>query len=89
MNYINILTITITLFAVIDMLGNIPLILRLREERGHIESLKGTIISTVIMIFSLFFGKTAFNVLGIETHHFGFAGSLLILYFGTRMVLDI
>lgn len=69
------------------MLGNIPLIIRLKEEYGGIESLKGTIIAVVIMIAFLFFGKTIFNVLGLETHHFGIAGAVLILYFGVKMVI--
>lgn len=85
----NILTIAITLFSVIDMIGNIPLILKLRKDNGHINSLKGTIISTIIMIVFLFFGKFIFIFLGIETHHFALAGSLLLLYFGTKMVLGI
>ena len=89
MNYINILTISITLFAIINMIGNIPLIIKLREEYGEIESLKGSIISTVIMIVFLFFGKTLFNILGIETYHFGLAGAFLIIYFGVKMVLGI
>lgn len=88
-NFVSVLTIAITLFAIIDMLGNIPLIIKLREEYGEIESLKGTIISGIIMIVSLFFGKTLFNILGIETYHFGLAGSFLILYFGVKMVLGI
>ena len=88
-DFLNILTVTITLFAVIDMLGNIPLILRLREDYGHINSLKGTIISVVIMIIGLFFGKTIFGLLGLETYHFGLAGSFLLIYFGIKMVLDI
>lgn len=89
MDFINILTVTITLFAVIDMLGNIPLIIKLRKDIGEIESLKSTLISVGIMVGSLFFGKTVFNLIGIETHHFALAGSFLILYFGVKMVLGI
>lgn len=86
---LGILTVSITLFAVIDMLGNVPLIIKLREEYGHIDSLKGSVISTIIMVLTLFFGKTIFSVLGIATHHFALAGSFLIIYFGIKMVLDI
>jgi len=86
---LSVLTVFLTLFAVIDMPGNVPLIIRLRKENGHIESGKSTIIATVIMISILFIGKTAFSLLGIETFHFALAGALLILYFGVRMVLGI
>ena len=72
------------------MLGNIPLILKLRKENnGHIDSLKGTIIAVVIMILALFAGKELFKLLGIEVSHFAIAGSLLLLYFGVKMVLGI
>lgn len=89
MNLVNITTITITLFAVIDMLGNIPLVIKLRKDYGEIESIKATLISALIMIFTLFFGKSLFNLMGIETYHFALAGSFLLLYFGVRMVLGI
>jgi multiple antibiotic resistance protein len=86
---LNILTAALTLFAVIDMVGNVPLIIKLRKTHGEIESLKGTIIAACIMISTLFVGTTVFNLLGIETFHFGLAGSFLILYFGVKMVLGI
>lgn len=89
MDLLGIMTVTITLFAVIDMLGNVPLIIKLREDYGHIDSLKGSIISSIMMIITLFFGKTIFSLLGIATHHFALAGSFLIIYFGVKMVLDI
>jgi len=86
---LNILTATLTLFAVIDMLGNVPLIIKLRESHDEIESLKGTLIAASIMILTLFIGTTIFKLLGIETFHFGLAGSFLILYFGVKMVLGL
>ena len=86
---INIFTAAVTLFAVIDMIGNVPLIIKLRETHGEIESLKGSIISAAIMIATLFGGSYVFKLLGIETFHFGLAGSFLILYFGVKMVLGI
>lgn len=89
LNLVEIITVAITLFAVIDMLGNIPLIINLRKQHGEIESLKGTIVSVLIMIGMLFFGKALFNLIGIETYHFALVGSLLILYFGKNMVLGI
>jgi len=89
MNIAHIITISITLFAVIDMLGNIPLIIKLRKDFGEIESFKATIISVCIMIVTLFFGKTMFNLMGIEVYHFALAGSFLLLYFGVKMVLGI
>jgi multiple antibiotic resistance protein len=87
--FLNVLTVFLTLFAVIDMPGNVPLVIRLRKENGKIDSAKSTIIATVIMISILFIGQTLFRLLGIETFHFALAGALLILNFGVKMVLDI
>jgi len=89
MDPISILTIFLTLFAVIDMVGNVPLIIKLRKDYGEVESFKSTLISTFIMILFLFTGTSLFKLIGIETQHFALAGSLLILYFGIRMVLGI
>lgn len=87
--YLNVLTVFLTLFAVIDMPGNVPLVIRLRKENGKIDSAKSTAIATVIMVSILFAGQTLFRLLGIETYHFALAGAMLILYFGVRMVLGI
>lgn len=86
---LSVLTVFLTLFAVIDMPGNVPLVIRLRKENGKIDSAKSTVIATVIMISILFAGQTLFSLLGIETFHFALAGAMLILYFGVRMVLGI
>lgn len=86
---LNTLTAALTLFAVIDMVGNVPLIIKLRKTYGEIESFKGTYIALCIMIGTLFVGTYVFQLLGIETFHFGLAGSFLILYFGVKMVLGI
>jgi multiple antibiotic resistance protein len=86
---LNVLTVFLTLFAVIDMPGNVPLIIRLRKENGEVESAKSTIVATIIMISMLFFGDLLFKLLGLEVFHFALAGSMLLLYFGVRMVLGI
>lgn len=85
----NILVVTMTLFAVINMMGNIPLIIKLRKDNGHIESGKSSIIATFIMIIALILGETIFKLLGIDVSHFAIAGSVLLIYFGVRMILGI
>ena len=86
---LNVLTVFLTLFAVIDMPGNVPLIIRLRKENGEVESAKSTLVATVIMVSILFIGDMVFKLLGLEVFHFALAGSMLLLYFGVRMVLGI
>lgn len=85
----NILIVTLTLFSIIDMPGNIPLIINLRKSSGKINSLKASIYAVLIMILSLYLGKYIFKFLGIEVSHFAMAGALLIFYFGIKMVLGI
>ena len=86
---LNVLTVLLTLFAVIDMPGNVPLVIRLRKENGEIETAKSTIVATVIMVSILFIGDVIFKVLGLQVFHFALAGAMLLLYFGVRMVLGI
>jgi multiple antibiotic resistance protein len=85
----DILTVFLTLFAVIDMPGNVPLIIRLRKENGEIESAKSTIVATIIMVSILFIGDLLFKLLGLEVFHFALAGAMLLLYFGVKMVLGV
>lgn len=86
---LNILTAFLTIFAVIDMPGNVPLVIKLRKENGEIETAKSTIVATIIMISILFIGDIIFKLLGLEVFHFALAGAMLLLYFGVKMVLGI
>ena len=86
---LNVLTVFLTIFAVIDMPGNVPLVIRLRKENGEIETAKSTIVATVIMVSILFIGDIIFKLLGLQVFHFALAGEMLLLYFGVKMVLGI
>ena len=85
-----ILTISFTLFAVIDMVGNIPVLASLREKMGgEIRSLQATLASGALMILFLFFGQEFLNVLGLDVQSFAVAGSIVIFIIGLEMVLGI
>ncbi len=85
-----ILTISFTLFAVIDMLGSIPVLISLREKMGgHIKSTQATIASGALMIIFLFLGREFLNVLGLDVKSFAVAGSIVIFIIGLEMVLGI
>ena len=77
------------LFAVIDVIGNIPLILVLREKYKIIESEKASIISLGIMIIFLYLGEIILNLLGVDINSFAVAGSIIILFIATEMILGI
>jgi multiple antibiotic resistance protein len=84
------LTVTFTLFAVIDIVGSVPLLLSIKNKSGgHIQSLKATLISGGLMILFLYAGEPFLHVLGVETHSFAVAGSIVIFILGLEMVLGI
>ncbi len=85
-----ILTVTFTLFAVIDMLGSIPVLITLRDKMGgHIRSLQATLASGALMILFLFLGKEFLSLLGLDVKSFAVAGSIVIFIIGLEMVLGV
>jgi len=83
-----ILTVSITLFAVIDMVGNIPVLASLRAKMGgEIRSIQATLASGALMIVFLFLGQQLLNVLGLNVQSFAVAGSIVIFIIGLEMVL--
>lgn len=85
MSLINLFSCTFTLFAVIDIIGALPLILNIKKTTD-ISPQKSSLFSAVIMLVFLFFGSYIFEAFGIQAAHFAVAGSLLILFFGVKMM---
>ena len=88
-NLIGILSVTMVLFAVIDIVGSIPIILDLRRKVGHIQSEKATIVSFFIMVIFLFLGESILKLIGIDVSSFAIAGSLVIFFIALEMILGI
>lgn len=85
-----ILTISFTLFAVIDMLGSVPVLISLKEKMGgHIRSTQATLASGALMILFLFLGREFLHILGLDVKSFAVAGSIVIFIIGLEMVLGI
>ena len=83
-----ILTVSFTLFAVIDMVGNIPVLASLRMKMGgEIRSTQATLASGALMILFLFIGQEFLNLLGLDVQSFAVAGSIVIFIIGLEMVL--
>lgn len=83
-----IITVSVTLFAVIDMLGNIPVLASLRAKMGgEIRSIQATLASGALMILFLFLGQELLHVLGLDVQSFAVAGSIVIFIIGLEMVL--
>ena len=85
-----IITVTFTLFAVIDMLGNAPVLISLKAKMGgKINNVQATLASGSLMILFLFIGKQFLNRLGLDVTSFAVAGSIVIFIIGLEMVLGL
>ena len=89
MTFDHILTVFFTLFAIIDMLGNIPILISLQGKIGAIEAWKAVLVSGALMIIFLFFGNRFLSILGVDLPSFALAGSILIFIMGLEMTLGI
>lgn len=88
-NWKDIFTVSMILFAVIDIIGSVPIIVDLRSKIGHIQSEKATIVAAVIMIAFLFVGEEILKLIGIDANSFAVAGSFVLFFLALEMVLGI
>ncbi|WP_299365294.1 MarC family protein [Winogradskyella sp.] len=84
-----IFTAFMVLFAVIDIIGNIPIIIDLRKKAGHIQSEKASLIAGIIMIAFLFLGKSMLSLIGIDVNSFAVAGAFVLFFIALEMILGI
>ncbi len=84
-----IFTAFMVLFAVIDIIGNIPIVIDLRKKVGHIQSEKASVIAGIIMILFLFLGKTILSLIGIGVNSFAVAGAFILFFIALEMILGI
>lgn len=85
----DVFTIGMILFAVIDIVGSIPIIVDLRSKMGHIQSEKATIVAAIIMIAFLFVGEEILKLIGIDANSFAVAGSFVLFFLALEMILGI
>jgi len=88
-NIKEIVTAFMVLFAVIDIIGNIPIIIDLRKKAGNIESGKASLIAGTIMIVFLFLGKSLLNFIGVDVNSFAVAGAFILFFIALEMILGI
>lgn len=82
-------TVSMVLFAVIDIMGSIPIIVDLRNKLGYIQSEKASIVAMVIMIAFLFVGEEILKLIGIDASSFAVAGSFVLFFLALEMILGI
>ena len=86
-NFNQILSVTMILFAIIDILGSIPIVISLRNKAGHIQSEKASLVALVLMILFLFAGEALLKIIGLDVSSFAIAGSIVIFIIAMEMVL--
>jgi multiple antibiotic resistance protein len=89
LNAKEIFTASMVLFAVIDIIGNIPIIISLREKAGHIHSEKASIIAAVVLTVFLFVGESILKLIGINVNEFAVAGAFVLFFIAIEMLLGI
>jgi multiple antibiotic resistance protein len=88
-NFKEIATATMVLFAVIDIIGSIPIIISLKKKSGKIKSGRASIIAAVVLIVFLFVGERILNLIGINVYEFAVAGSFILFFIALEMILGI
>ncbi len=86
-NLSELVTVSFTLFAVIDIVGSIPLLISIKTKSGAIQELKATLISGALMLLFLYAGKPFLNMLGVDIRSFAVGGSVVLFLLGLEMVI--
>ena len=89
LNFSELVTVSFTLFAVIDIMGSIPILISLKEKSGGINELKATLISGGLMVLFLFVGEGLLGILGLDVKSFAVGGSIVIFILGLEMVMGV
>ena len=84
-----IFSVTLTLFAIIDILGSVPIIIQIRQREGKIHSEKATLVAGVLMVTFLFLGQSILSLFGVDFQSFALAGAIIIFLIGMEMILGI
>ncbi|MEQ9467558.1 MAG: MarC family protein [Ekhidna sp.] len=88
-NFKEIISVSLILFSVIDILGSVPIIIDLRKKFGHVQSEKATLVSGIIMVIFLFVGESILKLFGIDIPSFAIAGAIIMFFLGMEMVLGL
>ncbi|CAM3004026.1 MarC family protein [Chryseobacterium flavum] len=84
-----IVTSFMVLFAVIDIIGSVPVIVSLQQKFGQIEAGKAAITAGAIMIVFLFVGNKILKLIGVDVNSFAIAGAFVIFVIALEMILGI
>jgi multiple antibiotic resistance protein len=86
---LNVFTVFMVLFAVIDITGSIPIILELRRKTGSVAPMRTTLVAFILMLLFLFLGEPLLNLFSVDLSSFAIAGALVLFFLGLELVLGI
>ena len=89
LNLQQIFSVTLTLFAVIDIIGSIPIIIQIRQREGEIKAGLATFVAGCLMVAFLFLGQSILHLFGVDNESFALAGAVIIFLIGLEMILGI
>lgn len=88
-NFTEIISATMVLFAVIDIIGSIPIILDIKKRAGEVHPEKATLVAMVIMFAFLFLGERIITFIGVDVNSFAVAGSFVLFALAMEMILGV
>ena len=88
-DWIEILKVSMVLFAVIDIIGSIPVIISLKKSAGNIQPARASLVSLLIMLVFLLVGQSILGIIGITVEDFAIAGSFVLFFIALEMILGI
>lgn len=89
LNFKEIVSVSLILFSVIDILGSIPIVIDMRKKNGTVESGKATLVAGAIMILFLYVGESILKLFAVDVESFAIAGAIIIFFIGMEMVMGI
>lgn len=89
LNFLEIISAGMVLFAVIDIIGAIPIIVDLKKKGGQVDSLKATLVALLVLIAFTFLGERLLRLFGVDISSFAIAGSFILFIMGVEMALGI
>ncbi len=84
-----VISVTLILFAIIDIIGSLPVLINIDKEMGPIEPGRAAIVSGALMIAFLFIGETLLTIIGIDVNSFAAAGAIVLFFISLEMILGI
>jgi multiple antibiotic resistance protein len=88
-NFQQIISAFIVLFAVIDIFGSIPIIIDLKQKGKDVNAMKATLVSFALMLGFYFAGDIILHLFHVDIESFAIAGALVIFLMSLEMILDI